>query len=642
MTTEHQGTIERTVGGDLLSTIIDLASRDPIHSVIELLANSYDADATEVNVQYDPEVGQLVVRDNGLGMSSEELIAFYRSGDSLKKDDSITERGRTKLGSYGVATILLSHLAASYELVTTKDGVTTVIEEMFSKELKIGDSLDYRSFSTPDSVPGTEIRMRDLRFSDSDFNLKELKRRIQWELPIHLPDFTVFVNEEEVTPRKLETAVQFEIDEEGEQMGRVEGIFYFCTRSQKDSGIHIYVNGRRIGDARAILDSVSQKRGLSGRIIGIINANGLERIISFDRSRFKEHTPEYRELEAGLAAVVRSIRTYNEQQVKVSHKKGVEDRVNASLDAVRIKFSDSGIGEINSYTMVALTDGMQPWEIGRYNQDNNTVDLNFEHPMFAFPLGTKPNAYQAAVECALVDVIALHRVKASADSFREYQTQRRQIWDQLHPEGLVEVKRFADIQPRILYPKREIRDRLDMSTSELEYVRASGLLGSPEAGRISGRNLLIYLDKTHGLIPLYTFLMENFDDPQQRLATLHDILEKIWQNVDPVIRNLGKETPCYFLDDSCVHLIKTTIEGFAADSRRVTSNFQTRLTQSYGLERLSEIFPNLGEQRVKDVLRYAKASDLPMNRSPVEGEVHTLDFVGALQHNRSTEYRRAN
>jgi len=68
--------IKRKAGNDLLTTVRDLATKDFVHSVIELVANSYDADATEVGIDYNPRLSVLSIRDNGEGMSPKELENF--------------------------------------------------------------------------------------------------------------------------------------------------------------------------------------------------------------------------------------------------------------------------------------------------------------------------------------------------------------------------------------------------------------------------------------------------------------------------------------------------------------------------------------------------------------------------------------
>src|SRR5688572_2403986 len=59
----------------VLARITDGIYRQPASAVRELIANAYDADATEVTVLTDaPRYSEILVRDNGIGMSAEVLV----------------------------------------------------------------------------------------------------------------------------------------------------------------------------------------------------------------------------------------------------------------------------------------------------------------------------------------------------------------------------------------------------------------------------------------------------------------------------------------------------------------------------------------------------------------------------------------
>ena len=246
-------------------------------------------------------------------MTPEGLQAFYRLGDSPKISQPISPAGRTRIGKFGVATILLSYLAKEYTLRTEKDGIKTIASEVFEGKLMSDKEIPFRTTETSPETHGTQISMKRLNFEEGkEFSTKELKKKIQWELPL-LPDFKVYLNEEQVEPKSISDAIQFKIDERGANMGKVNGDIYFTGHATKMNGIHIYVNGRRIGDPKSFIDTDNIKRGLVGRIVGVINADELESAILFDRGRFKEDHAGVIQLRESIGRALNEIRKYTEE-----------------------------------------------------------------------------------------------------------------------------------------------------------------------------------------------------------------------------------------------------------------------------------------------------------------------------------------
>ncbi|MCB9672957.1 MAG: sensor histidine kinase [Alphaproteobacteria bacterium] len=112
----------KTIGAELISS--------EVVAVIELVRNSYDADATEVELVFErpetPSLATLEIRDNGHGMSREVLLGpwlepatDWKSG----KHDAPTSgehspAGRRRLGSKGVGRFAAQRLGSHLELRT--------------------------------------------------------------------------------------------------------------------------------------------------------------------------------------------------------------------------------------------------------------------------------------------------------------------------------------------------------------------------------------------------------------------------------------------------------------------------------------------------------------------------------------------
>lgn len=110
------------------SRIIDYLSsglyKDPASCLKELINNSYDADATRVDVFVKPDANQIIIEDNGSGLNREEFEKhFSRISESHKRDRSDkTLSGRKKIGKIGIGFIAANEICDVMEIYSTKEG----------------------------------------------------------------------------------------------------------------------------------------------------------------------------------------------------------------------------------------------------------------------------------------------------------------------------------------------------------------------------------------------------------------------------------------------------------------------------------------------------------------------------------------
>jgi hypothetical protein len=122
--------------------IIDLLSsglyESPAACLKELVNNSFDADARNVDVFVKPDANRIIVQDDGIGMNRQEFERhFRRIAESHKRDDDdATSSGRKKIGKIGIGVIAANELCERLEIFSTKRGslellhVTIDFEEM--------------------------------------------------------------------------------------------------------------------------------------------------------------------------------------------------------------------------------------------------------------------------------------------------------------------------------------------------------------------------------------------------------------------------------------------------------------------------------------------------------------------------------
>lgn len=130
--------------------------KDHTTAVLELVKNSYDANATIVEVQINSTLyarggPHIRVSDNGVGMSAVDVEKYWlRLGYSPKREERFTARGRRKTGEKGVGRISADRLGSILEL-----------RSQARNHEATGLRVDWREFEEPgrdiQSVPVTEL-----------------------------------------------------------------------------------------------------------------------------------------------------------------------------------------------------------------------------------------------------------------------------------------------------------------------------------------------------------------------------------------------------------------------------------------------------------------------------------------------------
>lgn len=152
--------------------------KDHTTALLELVKNSYDADAFNVDVDIFSEKNLIRVADNGFGMTKEQLLNnWLRIGFSNKRESKISELGRRKTGEKGIGRISTDRLGAELELIskTETDGLVglKVNWDEFDTEGKDISDINVEMLNpTTITVPlkngvasksGTEIKITKLR-----------------------------------------------------------------------------------------------------------------------------------------------------------------------------------------------------------------------------------------------------------------------------------------------------------------------------------------------------------------------------------------------------------------------------------------------------------------------------------------------
>jgi signal transduction histidine kinase len=149
-------------------------------ALIELVKNSYDADAREVSVTLERDA--LVIEDDGTGMTRDELIAgFLRLASTLKVVEPKSRLyGRQRAGRKGIGRFSTQRLGELLRLRTWVNDHDPGVELMVDwRKFESGRNLDEVTVSLseePAAKPGTIIRIEGLRDEWSDAQIRRCWR----------------------------------------------------------------------------------------------------------------------------------------------------------------------------------------------------------------------------------------------------------------------------------------------------------------------------------------------------------------------------------------------------------------------------------------------------------------------------------
>ena len=194
----------------VLARITDGIYRQPSSALRELISNSYDADATEVNIQTDaPRFEKITIRDNGNGMTYEALSNLILNiGGSLKRIITDNEYGvvnsndptlspeleRKLIGKIGIGLFAVSQLTNHFQIITKRKGdnyklfADVILKTYTEDELDRIKSGQPKKFETGtasiktikdpnNSSHGTDIILLKLKKHSQDL----LRSRERWE-----------------------------------------------------------------------------------------------------------------------------------------------------------------------------------------------------------------------------------------------------------------------------------------------------------------------------------------------------------------------------------------------------------------------------------------------------------------------------
>jgi hypothetical protein len=177
----------------------------------EIVANAWDADASEIHIVWDGE-DEIIIRDDGIGMTPQEVNERFLTVGYRRRDQQpgLTLKGRRPMGRKGIGKLSLFSIAGCVEVETARDSTKSAFRMVLADIRQRIENQDGEATYHPepldattiDFTNGTRITLTDLRKRQTINTTKALKRRLARRFSIigDAEGFRIFVNDQEVTP----------------------------------------------------------------------------------------------------------------------------------------------------------------------------------------------------------------------------------------------------------------------------------------------------------------------------------------------------------------------------------------------------------------------------------------------------------
>jgi signal transduction histidine kinase len=252
-------------------------------AVLELVKNSWDADARRVSIVVDQgrKTGRIVVMDNGHGMTQEEFEQRWLViGASLKRSEEISEGGRPLIGEKGLGRLSSFALGRVIYFVSARAGRKGFSAKVNWEDLQAASSLeDYVvEITNARSRRGTRVELQELKAEWNDTHTNFLATHAEFLASVPGQEFKIIlrVNGKRfamddpvaITSRLAEASIEVTVRKDGtpevtecavndKKLAKI--VFRDMKDSEKDSrlaGMRISLKFFRRTEAARRLDSV--------------------------------------------------------------------------------------------------------------------------------------------------------------------------------------------------------------------------------------------------------------------------------------------------------------------------------------------------------------------------------------------------
>lgn len=340
-------------------------------ALTEIIANAWDADATEVHITVDDDFEKIIIEDNGHGMSVEDINEkFLKVAYKRRLVDPTSPNGRPVMGRKGIGKLALFSIAQHIDITSKLENNPSGSLSIDVNELK--DHIEKKTDYHPVPIvsedftleQGTRFVLTGLLTSRINQSITAMKKRIARRFSIigDKDNFNVYVNNEKIDHkdrddfRNLQFVWTFE---NGSDYRFPEDVKSFTfskstiTHEQhtyefdgwvgtalkpKDlntedmgnlNGISIISRGRVFQEN--ILDKISENRIMKSYVTGVIQADFLDAdasddLATSDRQRVREDDLRYIALTKFIKNLLNNMyETWSKERKKYDVKQATEE-----------------------------------------------------------------------------------------------------------------------------------------------------------------------------------------------------------------------------------------------------------------------------------------------------------------------------
>lgn len=329
-----------------------------VPAIAELIANAYDACATEVEVNlFDKPEHKIVIKDNGVGMSFDEINDFYlRIGRNRRKEEQVSPCGRIPTGKKGLGKLALFGLGNKIEISTTQgnERVTFILD--YAEILKSKGIYQPKFRREPvESASGTTITLTELT-KKQGYPLDNYVEHLARLFDFPAKNFRIKVSLNGAEPRIIDGNSKYDFlipefewkyqdlatdilslsskFEQYESSGLIQGKFITTEKPLKNNmkGITLFANGRMVNMPEFFTDSESSH--FYSYLTGWLNVDFIddddEDLIATDRTSLDWKHPKTSKLRVFLGEIVRAIgqdwrkKRKEEKDKEIKEKNGID------------------------------------------------------------------------------------------------------------------------------------------------------------------------------------------------------------------------------------------------------------------------------------------------------------------------------
>lgn len=176
----------------------------------EVVANSWDADASRVTIAFDRTQDRIVIQDDGMGMTEAEVNARFLTVGYRRRDKQPgrTKKGRAPMGRKGIGKLSLFSIAECIDVETVRDGERSAFRMLLSsmrQAIRVDEGKyrpEPRDKATIDFEHGTRITLSTLKKRQTISTSEGLRKRVARRFSIIGPenDFEIVIDGRPITP----------------------------------------------------------------------------------------------------------------------------------------------------------------------------------------------------------------------------------------------------------------------------------------------------------------------------------------------------------------------------------------------------------------------------------------------------------